>query len=672
MGLPKGSMFANRYRIVRGLGTGGMGEVYLVEDLRQDGKRVALKVIANLSAINDTWVARFRREISHASRLVHENIVAIYDYGATDNGQPYYTMEYIKGETLGERLGRGDVPDFAEVCHLLYAIACALDAVHRQGVVHRDVKPDNVVVGKAGEVKLMDFGIAKAVEERDQLTHTGQGIGTKYYMAPEQFRKGAADPRTDIYAFGIVAYELASGKRPYNGEYAEVYTKHLLEPLPPLCGASAKIPKWYQQMVTKCAAKSKGDRYQQISEVGHLLQEQLWNQGVQVPRVFEARSGSGGNWNRLRAKAVRGARNLYLALVPTLIYFLCSLWVGSPVQQVNYWAMDQWFRRSEPAASQDDVRVIAVDDESYAKLGVSKREVMPRRYHAKLLRRLKDLKVKAVVFDYVFDEWTGDEEDQLLEKSLSLAPTYLAKMPVSDAKGTPTGQWTAPHERFMSGAKGAFSIQVRTLNGKVRQFPMTAFRQQYVTPLTAVLDVGNSQRLPMGPDERDYIRFRGSQGVIVTHSLSAVLAGESAVLEDLRGKYVIVGYVAPDLFSDVESVDTFSTPMSQKMPGVEVHATILSNLLHRDWIEGIGVQWERWLGLVLAYFLTFVVLDTGVWAGGLVAGVSMVALPTIQWLGLGFGLYLPVTAVVAAAILALGLAASVEYYETKRKLQGKR
>jgi serine/threonine-protein kinase len=257
-------VFDGRYRIVRKLGSGGMADVYLAED-QELGRKIAIKILNDRHAHDEQFVERFRREAKNAAGLSHPNIVSIYDRGEFE-GDYYIAMEYLEGRTLKElivRNGPTPVPiaiDYAR--QILSAVAFA----HRNGVVHRDIKPHNIVVGRDGRLKVTDFGIARS--GASQMTEAGSIIGTAQYLSPEQARGAHVDQRSDIYSVGVVLYEMLTGEVPFGGDTpVEIAMKHLSTVPKPPSELNDKVPHDLDAIVLRALAKEPEQRYQSSEEM---------------------------------------------------------------------------------------------------------------------------------------------------------------------------------------------------------------------------------------------------------------------------------------------------------------------------------------------------------------------------------------------------------------------
>ena len=258
------TVFDGRYKIIRKLGAGGMADVYLAED-QELGRRVAIKILNDRHAADDQFIERFRREAKNAAGLSHPNIVSIYDRGDSE-GTYYIAMEYLDGRSLKELIvSRGSAPVRTAIEYARQVLA-ALGAAHKQGIVHRDIKPHNVLVGPEGRLKVTDFGIARS--GASQMTEVGSIIGTAQYLSPEQARGSQVDQTSDVYSVGVVLYELLTGQVPFTGDTPlEIAMKHLSEVPKPPSELREDVPPDLDMVVLRALAKDPSERYQSAEEM---------------------------------------------------------------------------------------------------------------------------------------------------------------------------------------------------------------------------------------------------------------------------------------------------------------------------------------------------------------------------------------------------------------------
>ena len=258
------TLFDRRYRIMRKLGSGGMANVYLAED-QELGRRVALKLLNDRHAADDQFVERFRREAQSAAGLNHPNIVSIFDRGRAE-GTYYIAMEYLDGRTLKELLVRNGPTPIPIAIDYARQILGALSFAHRNGIIHRDIKPHNIVVGGDGRLKVTDFGIARS--GASQMTEAGSIVGTAQYLSPEQARGAPVDPRSDLYSLGIVLYEMLTGNVPFTGDTpVEIAMKHLSQIPEPPSKLRPEVPHDLDAVVMRALAKEPDQRYGSTEEM---------------------------------------------------------------------------------------------------------------------------------------------------------------------------------------------------------------------------------------------------------------------------------------------------------------------------------------------------------------------------------------------------------------------
>jgi eukaryotic-like serine/threonine-protein kinase len=259
-----GTFFDGRYRVIRRLGSGGMANVYLAED-EELGRRVAIKVLDDKHANDEQFIERFRREAKNAASLSHPNIVSIYDRGDSE-GTYYIAMEYIEGRTLKDLIvARGPLPVDRAVSYARQILG-AVRFAHRKGIVHRDIKPHNVLVDTDGRLKVTDFGIARA--GASQMTEAGSIIGTAQYLSPEQARGAPVDQRSDLYSVGVVLHEMLTGSVPFTGDTpVEIAMKHISAVPQPPSTARPDLPDDLDLVMLRALAKDPRERFQTAEEM---------------------------------------------------------------------------------------------------------------------------------------------------------------------------------------------------------------------------------------------------------------------------------------------------------------------------------------------------------------------------------------------------------------------
>ena len=281
--ITKGQKINDRYEIIKSIGEGGMANVYLAQDTILD-RKVAVKVLRGDLADDEKFVRRFQREAINASSLSHPNIVEMYDVGE-DKGKYFIVMEYVEGKTLKSLIKRRGALTLPEVIDIMLQITSAIAHAHESLIIHRDIKPQNVMILEDGRVKITDFGIAMALNS-NELTQTNSVMGSVHYLPPEQANGNGATVKSDIYSSGILMYELVTGKVPFKGDNAvEIAIKHMKDKIPSVCTQNEEIPQSIENIILKASAKNPKNRYNSIVEMHDDLKTALNPDRANEPRV---------------------------------------------------------------------------------------------------------------------------------------------------------------------------------------------------------------------------------------------------------------------------------------------------------------------------------------------------------------------------------------------------
>ncbi len=306
----------SHYRILEKLGAGGMGVVYKAEDTKLK-RTVALKFLSHQVVVSPDAKARLLHEAQAAAALDHQNICTIYEIEEAD-GHIFIVMAFVEGESVKEKIAAGPLP-LTDVFDIAKQTLEGLAEAHRKRIIHRDVKPANLMVSGSGQVKIMDFGLARA-EGQTKLTKTGVSVGTITYMSPEQARGDATDQRTDIWSFGVLLYEMITGRLPFRGDHEQAVLYSVLNEDPePVTALRTGVPMELERVVNKAMAKGPEDRYQHLDDMLVDLKtiEKRWAAPDKSAPGADARSKTGvvGSTSGRRRGAVAGAAVLVAALI---------------------------------------------------------------------------------------------------------------------------------------------------------------------------------------------------------------------------------------------------------------------------------------------------------------------------------------------------------------------
>lgn len=281
-----GKRIGGRYELLSVLGGGGMAVVYKARDLILD-RLVAVKILRSEFSDDDEFIRRFRREAQSVASLFHSNIIDIYDIGDDTSEIYYIVMEYVEGETLKDLIKREAPLELGPALHIMDQITSAIEHAHEQGIIHRDIKPHNILIGKNGDVKVTDFGIAIAMTSAT-ITHTNSVLGSAHYFSPEQARGGYANTKSDIYSLGIVLFEMLTGELPFSGTSpVSVALKHLQEDIPDPRELNPAIPQSVENIIKKALSKDPNHRYAKVADMREDLKTALDPDRLNEPKFIE-------------------------------------------------------------------------------------------------------------------------------------------------------------------------------------------------------------------------------------------------------------------------------------------------------------------------------------------------------------------------------------------------
>lgn len=328
LGFGVGSLLADRYELVRKIGAGGMSVVYEAMDRALNNDRIAVKIFSPTVATEQQMIERFHNEVLIMRKLSHPNIVRTFEFAQLGRSGFIMTMEYVHGVNLEQLLNGSALrerPSFAETVRILLEVCKGIAHAHKQGVIHRDLKPANILLSDRGEVKVADFGLARALAFADKnITQAGECVGTPYYMAPEQIQEQVVDLRADIFSLGVIAFEMVTGAPPFQDtSWFELASKIIKQPLPEF-PKRLRPPPWFRQFVLRASAKVPADRFQTVDEMIAVLEQHVGTEStIALDTQADRKSRALANVTARRKRAGHGMPHFNMMPLVFLLSLAC-------------------------------------------------------------------------------------------------------------------------------------------------------------------------------------------------------------------------------------------------------------------------------------------------------------------------------------------------------------
>jgi CHASE2 domain-containing sensor protein len=663
--LSSGAVVANRYKIIRTLGAGGMASVYLAEDMVLGETTVALKILKHSGSIADGTAERFLREVRLTHRINHENVVRTFDFGQ-EGTMRFYTMEYLSGKTLTS-LMEDQVLPISTILRIALQICRGIAAIHSVGVIHRDLKPDNIMVIDSMRVKITDFGVARG--DVSMLTGGAEQIlGTIAYLAPETLIGEKVTPAVDYYAFGAILYELLTGHLPIEDNVPARLIMRKVEERPPDPRTYREdIPSWLAEAVIGLLTPNPQQRMRSVkSFVQSLASHAPTDEALDVVTATVGVSISElpttafqklpfiGALSHLRVRAPSLRELVVATALACVIAFISPLAPGRFADRVN---IDGLFIARGPRTPANELAVVAIDEQSYLNLNIPMATAWPRNFHVRLIDKLLSAGAKRVVFDILFVNDSGDPTaDAAFAEALGKMPSILGASVGFSQQATLNGsffleQVIRPAPMFEERAAGLGVVGLPQDSGRIMRFlteRSAIFPEGRPLAEMALGDVAT----PARPGPRDLINFYGPVPTVPRFSYHDVIADERRIPpEAFKDKIVFVGLTLQSRTGPSQR-EAFTTPYNEGMFGTEIHATAASNLIKQDWIRRLSQAQDCVVAFILAVLAACMVAAIGGFTGLLVPFVFVTGAGLCQLYLFSSGIYVPVLAPIILGFLA--------------------
>lgn len=663
--LSPGAIVAGRYKIIRTLGAGGMASVYLAEDTVLGETTVALKILKQSGTMADGTAERFLREVRLTHRINHENVVRTFDFGQ-EGSMRFYTMEYLSGKTLGS-LMEDEVLPISTILRIALQICRGIAAIHSVGVIHRDLKPDNIMVIDSMRVKITDFGVARG--DVSMLTGAAEQIlGTIAYLAPETLIGEKVTPAVDYYAFGAILYELLTGHLPIEDNIPARLIMRKVEERPPDPRTYREdIPAWLAEAVLGLLTPKPQQRMQAVRSFVQNLASHAPNDEVvdvvtatvgvnisELPTTAFQKIPLLGLLSYVRVRVLT-ARECITAAILACVVAVASL--SAPGRFADLVNLDALFSVRGPLPPSSDVVVVAIDEPSYVNLNIPMATAWPRNLHVQLIDRLLNTGAKRVVFDILFVNASDNPvADKAFAQALSRMPTVLGASIGLSQQATLNGsflleQVIRPAPIFEERASGLGIVGLPQDGGRISRF---------LTERSALFPEGRSLAevavsLEGGiatPGPRDLINYYGPAPTIRRFSYHDVIAPEQRIpSEAFKDKIVFVGLTLQSRTGPSQR-EAFTTPYDAGMFGTEIHATAASNIINKDWIRRLPVMSDWLVVAALALIATLLVASCSGLAGIAVPLAFLAIMAICQFYLFTAGTFIPAITPILLGFLA--------------------
>ncbi len=651
--LSSGQLLAERYRIIKPLGRGGMASVYLAEDTVLQETEVAIKILSDVSEGIAEHRSRFIQEVKLTRKIQHENVVRTFDYGQ-DGDICFYSMEHLRGAPLSDIMARG-VIDVDAVVSIATQLMRGLIAIQSVGIIHRDLKPSNIIMSDSGIVTITDFGIARG--ESSQVTLSPSRIlGTIAYIAPEVLSGIRASRAVDFYALGVVLYELLTGHQPFDEENpARLIIRKVEQDPISISAYRSDLPAWLTDAIMGLLVRDPAERMSAVRDFAKALESREDSEKTKSLSSQLDDTVANSDFPARSSLFLEGVRRRCLSLLsmPALLATLFSSLV-LPISttdmsdRIEYTSLDSLFHWRGSVTPPAEAIIVAIDEQSYANMGVPFTSPWPRALHARLVNALIDAGAKLVVFDVLFSDsgLEGGADDELAE-AMRRVPTILGAALGLSHKATMQGSFLLeemirPTPLFEEAAAGVGTIGFPLDKRRVRRF-MTQRSEVFPdVPSLAEAVVTTLGDAVEYPRQRDLINFYGPSRTIPTLSYETALRDIDRLPRDVfKDKIVFIGLGLRSSTGPSER-DSFETPYDEGLFGTEVHATATLNLLRRDWVRGVSPVIHALALLTVAAGIIWSLVSLP--GAGAILGVSALSIGALscQFGLFFFGFYLPI------------------------------